>query len=249
MELKFLGRGSAGNEKEVNTAAYFFDKGDLFLIDCGVTVYQKIIEKDLLNRANNIYLMVTHAHPDHFGAAGYMIINYYWKHERQKKINIVLPKNAKHKVDIENNLVSFGCPLENFNYIDEDKLDNKYETFNEIRYVETKHCDDLTACYGLFFTTNNGIIYYSGDTYEVDTLKSLIASRQPIDKIYMDTSYENNPVHLNINTLIETVPEELKNKVYCMHLDDVEKCTEKASAAGLNVVEVDKSKAKTLVRK
>ena len=46
-----------------------------------------------------------------------------------------------------------------------------------------------------------------------------------------------------------TIPEELKSKVYCMHLNDTKGCTDKALAARFNVVENDETKPKTLVRK
>ena len=38
--------------------------------------------------------------------------------------------------------------------------------------------------------------------------------------MYIDTSYTDSPVHLSIHKLNEVVPAELKNKVYCMHIND-----------------------------
>lgn len=85
MELNFLGRGASSNVKEGNTSAYFIDNGDLFLIDCGESVYAKLIENNVLEGVNNIYLMVTHTHPDHFGSAGNLAINYFYKNKMKKK--------------------------------------------------------------------------------------------------------------------------------------------------------------------
>ena len=42
MELNFLGRGGAFNTKEGNNAAYFVENNELFLIDCGETVFESL---------------------------------------------------------------------------------------------------------------------------------------------------------------------------------------------------------------
>lgn len=60
MNLKFLGRGSAFNPKEGNTSAYFIDNNQLFLIDCGETVFEKLVDSDLLKNIDSINLMITH---------------------------------------------------------------------------------------------------------------------------------------------------------------------------------------------
>ena len=44
MELKFLGRGSAFNVKEGNTAAYYKEGDKMLLIDCGETVFSTIVK-------------------------------------------------------------------------------------------------------------------------------------------------------------------------------------------------------------
>ena len=45
MNLLFLGRGAAFNPKEGNTSAYFLENNQLFLIDCGESVFERIINK------------------------------------------------------------------------------------------------------------------------------------------------------------------------------------------------------------
>lgn len=84
-------------------------------------------------------------------------------------------------------------------------------------------------------------MYYSGDTREINTVKALIDSGQPIDKLYIDTTTANYPgnVHLYIGILQETIPEELKDRVYCMHLNN-DSCIELAKGLGFNVVNTTK---------
>ena len=42
--LTFVGRGATFNPAERNTAAYVREKNRLFLIDCGETVFERLIE-------------------------------------------------------------------------------------------------------------------------------------------------------------------------------------------------------------
>lgn len=238
MELQFLGRGASFNPKEGNTSAYFIEDNQLFLIDCGESIFERIIERGILENIETINLMITHTHSDHVGSLGSLII--YSFYTLQKSINIILPENPKHLSSIEKILSGFGCTESMFNYINEKSFDKKLVTFQSIRYIETKHCDELD-CYGLLFTTQNGMVYYSGDTNEIDTIKKLITSGQPIDKLYVETTTADFPrnVHLHIRILEKIIPEELKSRVYCMHLNN-DNCIEQAKSLGFNIVEIDK---------
>lgn len=237
MELIFLGRGAAFNPKEGNNSAYFIENNQLFLIDCGENIFERLIESELLENIEAINLMITHTHSDHIGSLGSLIM--YSFYNLHKPLNIIMPENAKHLHSIEKILNCFGCNKTMYNYINEKCFDEKFETFQKIRYIETSHCDDLN-CYSLLFTTQYGIIYYSGDTREINTIKSLINSGQQIDKLYVDTTTADFPgnVHLYIGILQEIIPNELKNRVYCMHFNN-DNCIEQAKAIGFNIVETN----------
>lgn len=237
MELKFIGRGSAFNPKEGNNSAYFIDNNELFLIDIGENTFEKIIENNILKNIKQINLMITHTHSDHIGSIGTLIS--YSHYILNNPVNIILPKKAKHLENIQNILDSFGIEKTWYNYITEKRFDNKYLTFEKIRHIETKHTPKLNS-YGLIFETQNGIIYYSGDTNETRIIKQII-NNQKIDKIYIDTTnldYENNP-HLYIGKIKNVVPDELIEKIYCMHINNDE-CIKEALENGFNVVETEK---------
>jgi len=237
MELNFLGRGGAFNTKEGNNSAYFVENNELFLIDCGETVFETL-NNGFLNGLDSINVMITHTHSDHVGSLGSLVMfSYFILH---KPLNIILPYNAKHLANIDNLLKAFGCTKEMYNYIDERMYDNKYETFNNIRYVETVHCAELNS-YSLIFDTNNGVVYYSGDTKDTRILKYLLNSGRVIDKIFVDTTTLNYPenVHLYIGFLNELIPAELRNRVYCMHINN-DNCIIQAKDCGFNVVESGK---------
>lgn len=235
MKLNFLGRGAAFNPKEGDNSAYFIENNQLFLIDCGESTFERLINSGILESVETINLMITHTHSDHVGSLGSLVMySFYTLH---KPLNIVIPENAKHLPNIEKILSGFGCTKPMYNYVNEEEFDEKNESFQNIRYIETNHCDELD-CYGLLFTTNGGIVYYSGDTREINIVKSLIDSGKQIYKIYIDTTTANFPgnVHLYIGILQETIPEELKSHVYCMHLNN-DSCIEQAKSLGFNVVE------------
>lgn len=93
MELNFLGRGAAFNPKEGNTSAFFIDNNELFLIDCGESIFKEIIENNILNNIEKINIMITHTHCDHIGSIGSLIMYSYYK--LNNKVNIIVPKEKK----------------------------------------------------------------------------------------------------------------------------------------------------------
>lgn len=47
VDLKFLGRGAAFNLIEGNNSAFFMENNELFLIDCGESIFESIITNNL----------------------------------------------------------------------------------------------------------------------------------------------------------------------------------------------------------
>lgn len=193
----------------------------MFLIDCGESIFERLVENGLLEGIDAINLMITHTHSDHIGSLGTLAMYSYYI--LKKPLNIVMKKGAKHLTNIGKVLDGFGCTSLMYRYVDEEQYDNKFVSFQNIRYMETSHCDEL-SCYGLLFTAPNGLVYYSGDTREIENVKALIESGQNIDKLYIDTTMANFPdnVHLYIGILKEKIPEDFKNKVFCMHINKVD---------------------------
>lgn len=235
MEPLFLGRGAGFNPMEGNTSAYFIEDKKLFLIDCGESVFGKIIELDLLKDIDEINIMITHTHSDHIGSLASLIMYCYY--EKKMPVNIIKNKDLKHIPMIDMILANSGCLNGAYKYIDEEEFDNKFKLFNSIRYRETVHVKNL-PCYSLTFETNQGIIYYTGDTSDINPIKELIDENKEIDKLYIDTnSLDKDNGHLYIGILDREIPYEYKNKIYCMHVNNKE-CIEMARGLGFNVVEV-----------
>lgn len=238
MNLTFLGTGSAFNPVKGNTSAYFIDNNELFLIDCGESVFERIITLNILNNIDKIHILITHTHSDHIGSIGSLIMYAYYK--LHQKVNIILPNTPKYKDNIDNIITSFGCTSDMYNYINELEYNNKYKLFNKIYFIETNHCSNLN-CYSIIFEANNGIIFYSGDTNDISNIKNLIDRNIKIDKIYLDTTTDNyiGNAHLYIGIINDTIPQNLKNKVYCMHINNDE-CIKLANKYGFNMAEYNK---------
>lgn len=242
MDLIFLGRGASFNPKEGNTSAFFIENQQLFLIDCGENIFERLLKYNILENIKTINVMITHSHADHIGSLGTLVM--YSFYNLKQKVNIITPQNIEYKSNITNILGCFGCKSDMYNLIDEKIFDKQYKSFRSIRYIKTNHSEEL-ECFSLLFDTENGIIYYSGDTNEISIIKELIDSGKLIDKLYIDTTTDNYPgnVHLNIDILNSQIPSELKKHVYCMHFNN-EECIKKASELGFNITRTLKRKLK-----
>ena len=241
MNLKFLGRGGSDNQLQGNNSAYFIEDRSLFLIDCGENIFEKILEKEILKEIDRIYLFITHTHSDHVGSIGSLLFHCYFS--KKIELNLVIPSDALHLKDIKELLRIYGCYEDWYKIIDPNELDNKFSSFNTIRYMRTKHVIYIPA-YGILFDTNDGLVYYSGDSSEINNIKKLLKSNQKIDKIYLDVttsnideSNEEQHVHYFIGKANEEIDYSLRNKFYCMHFNN-NKCIEKAKEYGFNVVKL-----------
>ena len=236
MDLIFLGRGSAFNTLEGNTSAYFIDKNELFLIDCGESIFERIKEKNILNGISCVNVMITHTHSDHIGSVGSLIMYCYYV--LNIGVNIIVSKDSLYNDDIFDLIRIFGCTPDMYKVTHVEDYSDKYEVFNSVKFVKTNHVSQIPS-YGILFNTDSGVVYYSGDIADLDSVFDLINSDVVIDKIYVDTTSSDVPnnVHVFIGNLNDLIPDSLKNKVYCMHINN-DKCIDMAIEYGFNVVYV-----------
>lgn len=217
MELGFVGIGSAFNTKLFNTSACFKKGDSLFLIDCGGTVFTRLQELNLIQGVKKSYVIVTHTHPDHIGSLGDLIFycNYILKH----KPELITP----NKDGVEKVLESVGVNNTLYDFQDSEKLninDNEFGSIN-IEFMKVTHSKNMLT-YGFIMSIDGESFYYSADCNSIsDYILNKLKSGD-IKRLYQDTcgaDYEGNG-HMSLKKLKERMPQELRSKVYCMHLDE-----------------------------
>ncbi|MGL5352470.1 MAG: MBL fold metallo-hydrolase [Clostridium sp.] len=230
-KLEFLGRGSGYHTKEENTAAYIKKDETLLLIDCGETVFKRILQNELVEGIKEVHVLITHMHSDHIGSLGGFIGFCYWKYNIVTKIYF----NEKEKLSIFLNCIGLQ---EGESFII-DNANNKQIKELGLKFSAsiTKHVKTInTYSYKLEFETGNDI-FYSGDTYETNI--DLVPYLESGNIVYHDTCLNDDDgnVHTSLRVLSEKVPNKYRKQVYCIHIDG-ENFIGEAKKQGFNVVEV-----------
>jgi len=217
MYLKFIGSGSALNTSLGNNSAFIKEGKSLLLIDCGSTTFSRMQELSLLDDINNIYVLITHRHPDHISSLGDLI--FYANYTLRISITILTPE----KNNITKLLKYMGVERGLYNII---QLTKQYKLINEdfevgISFVQVSHVAYL-ECYGYILDYRNIKIYYSGDANDVPKEVLNEFYEKKINYIYHDVcSYEyTDNLHMYIQKLCIFFSKENRNRVFCMHYDE-----------------------------
>ncbi|MCL2043262.1 MAG: MBL fold metallo-hydrolase [Treponema sp.] len=237
MDLNFLGRGAGFNPDEGSTSAYFVDNGEMFLIDCGESIFHSIWHKKIMDSVSALNVFITHTHSDHVGSLGSLML--YSFAAKKMPVNLIIDRNVGYLSSLKSLIKIFGLTKKMFNFADTSDFDGKYSLFSKVRYIKVTHSKELEAC-SLLFETDRGLVFYSGDLNDTAPVMELINSGRRIDKMYIDSNGlpEPNPHHLTVQQLNDIVPPDLKSRVYCMHINNAQ-CIDEAQACGFNVVTVD----------
>lgn len=230
--LKFLGIGNAFNAKDGNTSAFYKKDETLFLFDCGWTVFPTLIEKNVLEGVNTIYIAITHAHGDHSGSLSGLID--YCNYEIKVKPTLIVLDNKI--VDL---LGLQGVTTDDFSLV---LLREKQQVgFNLpglsifIEAFQVVHSAKLLNC-SYLVNFNGEKLYYSGDCNDIPN--EVISQIDSIVELYQDTANFDyvGKQHLSLSKLEEKISINIRNKFFCMHLDKSFDRT-KAVQIGFNVVE------------
>lgn len=213
--LKFIGRGSAFFTQEGNTAAYAInDSHEMFLIDCGETVFSSLQQSTLLDDVQQVCVAITHNHPDHMGSLGSLIF-YLWYIKKIQTNICCLPENQPSLWTI---LSLQGVSQEMVDFVSAPNMQH----ISNFQPVPISHMPGMHCC-GFLFQIQNKSIFYTGDTNSCETVAHF-AKLPSIDQLYTDcclADFAGNP-HLCIHRLAEAIPPALRFKVFCMHIDTQE---------------------------
>lgn len=217
MFLKFIGSGSALNTSLGNNSAYIKEGRSLLLIDCGSTTFSRIQGLDLLDEIKNIYVLITHRHPDHIASLGDLL--FYAHFIAKAEVTIITP-DGKNVAAL---LKYMGVGAELYSMVN---LPEIYVLKNEdfeigIDYVKVSHVADF-ECFGYILDYHRTKIYYSGDANDLpeEVLQEFLDNK--INYIYHDVcsfEYPDNP-HMFIERLCALFDKGNRNRVFCMHYDE-----------------------------
>lgn len=213
--LKFLGTGSAFNTTYGNNSAYIKRSKSLLLIDCGETVFSEIQKQKLLDGVENIYVVITHLHSDYVGSLGTLIL--YCHYVLNIKPVIIYSYNEINDLleimDVKKDLMYEHCDL---GVAILEGLDICINIF------DINHAPGINSTFlAIEDEKEKKLAYYSGDSTEINKIDLNLLNAGGYDYFYQDTSsvdYKGN-VHLSFKKLKELARPEVRNKVWCMHLD------------------------------
>lgn len=214
--LNFIGTGSAFNTQLGNTSAYYKWEDQILIIDCGSSIFHRIVESNLLEGVKHIHVAITHTHADHVGSLADLVLYSYYSHGNlaEKIITIYSPEDTQVDRLLELN----GC-LEDIHF-DYKNIRNIKDEIS-IYFVGSSHVNEIPS-YSIYLYIEEKELFYSGD---VSTLPKYVVkwiNDGRFDSAYIDTSgldYEGN-VHLSFRELCELINPEARHRVWCMHLDN-----------------------------
>ena len=199
--LAFLGNDSGFGNR--NTSAYIEENNELFIIDCGFTVFNEIKQRFDFTKYKKINIIITHLHNDHAGSLSQLILYLWFIYKIQANIisNCI---NLKQYLDITGTVPEA--------YILKKELDN-------VKFIKTDHVKYLDS-YGIFLIFHDKKLLYTGDTC---SLSSFLPYIDEIDEFYIDLS-KYGGAHVKIDEVKDNL-KEIKNKgikVIPIHSDDKE---------------------------
>ena len=228
--LKFLGRGSAFTDE--HNSAYFIDNDELVLIDCPMSSFARLNDKNLA-LFDHIYLLVTHTHGDHAGGIG-MLIDLL-QFSVKTPITVVAPSK-----EVEADLFYLlsrieGCSSSWYELINVEDLEKDWF----IRSIPTSHTEELEGkCFGFQLKVEGKNVVYTGDT------NTLIPYEPYIDKgtyFYCEVSGYKSPVHLYCSDIHDKVKDYVASgvNVYLMHMDDERRILQVLSDTGAELAPLE----------
>lgn len=233
-KLSFLGRGSAFNVKEGNTSAFVKNENAILLIDCGENIFERIILKNLLDNVEDVFILITHLHPDHVGSLGSLI--FYCYYMKNIRLNILY----EDTYSLTRLLKLQGASTSQFNIFSSKEAMNLNKFgITKIEAIETEHTPEIES-FGYKIDFSEGLrILYLGDINSINNCIIQEIKDGYYSEVYLDTclkDFKHNP-HLSIDRLSKLVPKDIRAKVYCMHYDS-DDLIPKIIGEGFNAVEV-----------
>ena len=230
--LTFLGRGSAFADE--HNSAFFVDNGNLILIDCPMSTFEKLNDMNL-TLFDHIYLLVTHTHGDHVSGIG-MLVDLL-QFSVKTPITIVAPSK-----EVEGDLFYLlsrieGCNDSWYELTNTEDLDKEWLVCS----IQTTHTEELSGkCFGYCLTVDGQRVVYTGDTNTLIPYEKYISNGS---YLFVEMSAYKSPVHLYCVDMKDKIKELVDRgvHVYLMHMDDEKRIGEVMQDTGAEFAPLEKN--------
>ena len=240
--LKFIGVGDLLNQEMLNTCAYIKEGNKMLIIDCGILSFKRMLELNLFEDVNEVYIAITHMHPDHVGALASLI--FYLNTKNIVSKNIIVPsEDEEQKQNIVNFLSLQGVENDIYNIVkDEDAI--IFNDMPKFSYKKIKHTE-LLKSFAIEMSFVDKKVYYLGDNIDEKYQKSIAKKLGENDLVYTDCCGGNTELHISLLQLANIYDEKVRKQVCCMHFKDDENIDE-AKRLGFSVAIKEQSKEEYL---
>ena len=225
--IEFLGVGSALSKKNYNTNAVIEVNGKNYLMDCGITAPTAMHELGITT-GDIDGVIISHIHGDHAG--GLETIGYEGMFIYGKKPELYIASELVE--DIWNKHLAGGMEhltrkLATLNDYFDVKPFHHGTLFNinglEVKSIKTHHVpsdDEFTEKASYSFLLDNRVFWSADMLFDKDLIVN-IEKAHNMKRYFHDCQlfYHPDGVHASLQEL-ETLPEEIKNKVIVMHYGD-----------------------------
>ena len=219
-----------------NTAAYWAEGDRLLLLDCGETVFTRLLQCGVLQGKKHVYAAISHLHSDHCGSLGSLA--FYCKFALGIRLVLLTPESESYVRSLTSLLALYGADTRIYSLMPAE-TDLGLIGISSLQYVPTMHAPGM-ECFSFVLETPEGGIFYSADTRTEIPLLDFLDTHDCVHRIYMETTLREVPdgVHLPLSRLAAVLPKELRPVTYLMHLPGPD-CRAAGEALGLQTVPVE----------
>lgn len=189
-DIRFIGAGGAHDIHLGNSAALLKWESKHFLIDCGFTVYPRLVQHRLIESIDAV--LITHLHDDHIGSLSAFL---YHRHFISKKSPVPVlagPSELRQKLTIYL-VYLMGEPLERFAEI---RPPEAYAPYLEAIDTSYQHMPHMPSAAYLFKSPSLNVLY-SGD---IGRPLQMLTDPNWLDQhpnlwVFHDVSFVRTPTH------------------------------------------------------
>lgn len=211
---KFTGYGAGNNPTMGSNSAYIMTPDDgMILLECGETVFARMINLKDFQRAQWLTIIVSHTHSDHAGSLGNMVLYNYQVLNRPVTI---IAGGMRQKSELRSLLKAFGVPRKAYCMLTHKDVMRTSRNYARSLHLcplgvympATSHVPEL-ACHSVIMTSSESVdankdddqvLFWSGDTND-PFIGIYVLKEQPNMRSYVEVCGEANPYHTSLDEI------------------------------------------------